>query len=100
MISDNWSVAFTIFVLMVVLVACHTNGKMDSRMASSAKMKTGEYLTKVHRVGNDSLNYRILYPNGFDETKTYPLLNFLHGSCERGDNNNAQLVHGGGLIRN
>ena len=40
-----------------------------------------------------SLPYRLLFPLGYDESKpkTYPLVLFLHGSGERGDDNQAQL---------
>lgn len=44
------------------------------------------------------LSYRILKPVGFDESKQYPLHIFLHGSGERGDDNEAQLVHGSKLF--
>lgn len=40
------------------------------------------------------LPYRILKPLNFDKTKKYPLVLFLHGAGERGDDNEAQLTHG------
>lgn len=40
------------------------------------------------------LNYRILYPEDYDESKEYPLVLFLHGAGERGNDNEKQLVHG------
>ncbi len=39
------------------------------------------------------LKYRILKPNDYDKTKKYPLVLFLHGAGERGDDNKKQLVH-------
>jgi predicted peptidase len=48
--------------------------------------------------GNDTLKYRILYPKDFSETNKYPLLLFLHGSGERGSDNEKQLVHGSKLF--
>jgi predicted peptidase len=42
----------------------------------------------------DTLPYRILLPKNFDATKAYPLYMFLHGSGERGNDNEAQLIHG------
>src|SRR5882762_2023845 len=39
--------------------------------------------------------YRILYPLSFDTTKKYPLLIFLHGAYEKGNDNEAQLNIGG-----
>lgn len=40
------------------------------------------------------LPYRILKPLNFDSTKQYPIVLFLHGAGERGDDNEAQLKHG------
>ena len=42
----------------------------------------------------DSLPYRILLPEGYDKTKKYPLVLFLHGGGERGRDNEKQLTHG------
>jgi predicted peptidase len=42
----------------------------------------------------DSLPYRILFPEGYDKTKKYPLVLFLHGGGERGTDNEKQLTHG------
>lgn len=42
----------------------------------------------------EKLPYRILFPKNYDSTQKYPLILFLHGSGERGDDNKAQLVHG------
>ena len=44
-------------------------------------------------VANDTLNYRILLPENFDESKTYPLHLFLHGIGERGSDNKKQLTY-------
>lgn len=48
--------------------------------------------------GKDSINYRILLPENFDDTKKYPVLFFLHGSGERGNDNQLQLTHGAKLF--
>lgn len=45
-----------------------------------------------------TLKYRILYPENYDKTKKYPLLLFLHGSGERGSDNEKQLTHGAKLF--
>ncbi len=46
----------------------------------------------------DTLPYRILYPENFRRNKKYPVVLFLHGAGERGNDNQAQLVHGGDLF--
>jgi predicted peptidase len=48
--------------------------------------------------GLDTLPYRLLLPENFDSTKNYPLILFLHGAGERGNDNEAQLVHGSSLF--
>ncbi len=42
----------------------------------------------------DTLRYRLLMPANFDASKQYPLILFLHGAGERGNDNEKQLVHG------
>ncbi|GAO44551.1 alpha/beta hydrolase-fold protein [Flavihumibacter petaseus] len=46
----------------------------------------------------DTLQYRILYPEGYEQGGKYPLFIFLHGSGERGSDNEKQLTHGGALF--
>ncbi|NJM25304.1 MAG: prolyl oligopeptidase family serine peptidase [Bacteroidia bacterium] len=46
----------------------------------------------------DSLRYRILYPENFESTKKYPLVLFMHGAGERGNDNEKQLTHGADLF--
>jgi len=58
------------------------------------------YLRKtLHHLG-DSLPYRLLLPIGYDKSKEYPLILFLHGAGERGNDNSSQLVHGAALFAN
>ena len=42
----------------------------------------------------DSLNYRLLRPEVEQEGEKYPLVLFLHGTGERGSDNEKQLTHG------
>nr|WP_321410520.1 dienelactone hydrolase family protein [uncultured Carboxylicivirga sp.] len=56
------------------------------------------YEKKVFIEGSDTLQYRILYPEKMKEGKKYPLILFLHGAGERGDDNQKQLTHGGKLF--
>lgn len=44
------------------------------------------------------LLYRILFPDGYDKEKEYPLILVLHGAGERGNDNEKQLTHGSKLF--
>lgn len=44
--------------------------------------------------GTDTLPYRLLLPKNYDPKKEYALVLFLHGAGERGNDNEAQLMHG------
>lgn len=48
--------------------------------------------------GSDTLRYRVLYPVNYQKEYKYPVIIFLHGSGERGRNNESQLVHGADLF--
>jgi predicted peptidase len=56
------------------------------------------YQKENFRAGKNVLPYRILYPDRFDKTKKYPLVIVLHGSGERGNDNELQLAHGAALF--
>lgn len=47
-----------------------------------------------------TLNYRELTPLTVETDKKYPLVIFLHGAGERGNDNEKQLVHGGQMFLN
>ncbi len=55
---------------------------------SSARFSFNKYIDK-----GDTLNYRQLFPDA-DTLRKYPLVIFLHGSGERGNDNEAQLKWG------
>ena len=46
----------------------------------------------------DTLRYRLLLPENYNPGKMYPMILFLHGSGERGNDNEAPLKHGGDLF--
>lgn len=56
------------------------------------------YVAKERISGGDTLRYRILYPIDFNPNEKYPLILVLHGSGERGSDNEAQLTHGARLF--
>lgn len=59
------------------------------------------FLKKEYKYADDKLlPYRILYPEGYDKSKKYPLVLLLHGGGERGNDNEKQLVHGARLFLN
>lgn len=66
---------------------------------STVAAQEQEAFNKEHFVKNaDTLKYRILFPKDFSEEKEYPVVLFLHGAGERGDDNQAQLTHGSELF--
>lgn len=61
----------------------------------------GEFEKRVYVSSQgDSLNYRLLCPEVEKSGKKYPLVLFLHGAGERGNDNQKQLVHGGQMWLN
>jgi predicted peptidase len=48
--------------------------------------------------GKDTLNLRILTPKDYSPKKKYPVILFLHGAGERGNDNQAQLTWGADLF--
>lgn len=46
----------------------------------------------MYKLGHDTMPYRLFVPLDYDADKKYPLLLFLHGAGERGDDNTAQLT--------
>lgn len=54
-----------------------------------------EYKKEIFTGKDQYLPYRVLYPLAFDTARKYPLLIFLHGAYEKGNDNEAQLEIGG-----
>lgn len=79
--------------MMAVLVAVSCN-----KWQYVSGDMTNKYLPMVHVYEGLALPYRIYFPRGFDKNRSYPLLLFMHGAGERGDDNQSQLIHGGDLI--
>lgn len=65
---------------------------------SPSKIFAQEYRYATYEEEGQSLPYRILLPENYSAKKNYPLLVFLHGSGERGNDNELQLVHGSSLF--
>ncbi len=52
------------------------------------------YRADVFVSTDGTLPYRIMLPENFDPSVSYPLIYFLHGAGERGNDNEKQLLHG------
>lgn len=74
-------------ILLLFIITCAYSATMAQ---SSEKYNVFEKGSVTDGKGGE-LPYRILYPQNFDETKEYPLVLFLHGSGERGNDNEKQL---------
>src|SRR5690625_4671464 len=77
----QWIGVVCIFFLSALFMSYNT-------LAQSARFSYANYIQ-----AKDTLKYRILHPD-YDTTAKYPLVVFLHGSGERGDDNEAQLKWG------
>ena len=62
-------------------------------MADNSMYEKREFVFK-----GDTLKYRVLFPENYDKNREYPLVVFLHGSGERGSDNESQLRHGAALF--
>ncbi len=67
-------------------------------LSLSAQEQFSKYETREYISQGDTLPYRILYPKGFNEKKSYPVVLFMHGAGDRGTNNWHQLRLGGELF--
>ena len=56
------------------------------------------YQKRYFNTSSDSLLFRFLKPETTDSFKKHPLVIFLHGAGERGNDNEAQLFHGSTLF--
>ena len=77
-----------LLVAMLVLLVGHDITAQDKNLY--------EKHTFIYR--RDTLLYRLLLPENYNPGKTYPMVLFLHGSGERGNDNEAQLIHGADLF--
>src|SRR5688572_15980575 len=71
--------------VLILLVCCVLGARATSQKNFESKL----FLYK-----GDTLPYRMLLPDNYNPKIKYPIIYFLHGSGERGNDNEAQLVHG------
>ena len=65
---------------------------------ANAQLSKPTFESGMFTAKGDTLRYRILFPEGFDPAKKYPLVVVLHGAGERGNDNQAQLRNGSALF--
>lgn len=73
----------------VLVVLFFIIGGISSSYSQISRFSINEYVNSK----GDKLNYRLLTPD-YDTISKYPLVIFLHGSGERGNDNEAQLKWG------
>lgn len=76
---------FLVCLVLLSAVACHAQD-------------LSQYEKHWYTEGTDTLPYRVLLPKDYNPKKKYPLVYFLHGAGERGNDNEKQLVHGAKLF--
>lgn len=74
--------------LLILAISIHSSKAQDF----------SAYKRKLFIRGADTLRYRILYPENYGRKKPYPLVVFLHGAGERGNDNEHQLDLGASLF--
>ncbi len=78
-----------LYFIIIILISIFVSSCKTSKLPQEEK---GAYLYKTYKAKNFDLPYRLIYPSA--NQKKYPMLIFLHGSGERGTDNESQLVHG------
>jgi predicted peptidase len=77
----------TVFILILLLIPITVAAQEQQTYKKEQFIKDG-----------DTLKYRILFPKDFSQAKKYPVVLFLHGAGERGNDNQSQLTHGSELF--
>jgi predicted peptidase len=74
-------------IVLFLIVFCSVS--ISQTYAQTSRFSFNKYANSK----GDTLNYRLLYPD-YDTLRKYPLVIFLHGSGERGNDNESQLHWG------
>lgn len=80
----------------LLFVVCSALFVMESFSMAIRAEELSDRFEKAQFTGsaNQTLLYRFLRPKNFEAGQKYPLVLFLHGAGERGDDNNKPLIHG------
>lgn len=81
----------TIYTILLLLLSTYSYGQGQYIEFDKASFKA---------TNGDTLNYRFLRPEVEELGQKYPLVLFLHGAGERGNDNESQLIHGGQMWLN
>ncbi len=87
----GWTIRW--MVLIVVMAATRNTLAQEGTNTVEDPEKLFEPREFVGQNGK-VLKYRLLKPSPYNADRKYPLVIFLHGAGERGDDNKAQLKHG------
>ncbi len=89
----------TLLVYLFALIAPLAMAQSENQLP--IEFKSGAYVLKDNKTGlTDTLPYQLVLPDNFQPGNTYPLMVLLHGSGERGMDNQAQLKHFLPLVNN
>ncbi len=75
-----------LILIVLLLLICPLNASAKGDIYTVAEKHSYTYMDAV-------IPYRLLLPDDYDESKSYPMLVFFHGAGERGNDNEAQFVH-------
>ena len=89
-ISSKWRTLAATVGLLVGLLGSMSMAQGSAEADWEKLYARGEYRNS----DGATLKYRLLRPEKLEEGQRYPLVIFLHGAGERGDDNRRQLVHG------
>ena len=80
---------------VIILISCIAF-TLNSNKISAQNLNA--YKSDKLVLKGDTLPYRILLPKNYNPIIKYPLILFLHGSGERGNDNNLTIVHDADLL--
>ena len=88
-----------LFIILFFLTGYATYAQSENQLP--IEFKPGIFVLQDSKTNKlDSLPYQLVLPDNYQPQNTYPIMVLLHGSGERGNNNQAQLKHFLPLINN